>query len=92
MKTTINVDNIRCGGCSHSIQKSLKTLTGVFSVEVDISNGIITIEHVDELKREELTAKLLSVGYPEVGTAKGFQAIKAGATSLLSCAIGKITK
>lgn len=92
MKTTINVDNIRCGGCSNSIQKSLKTLTGVFSVDVDISNGIITIEHADELKREELTAKLLSIGYPEVGTAKGFQSIKAGATSLLSCAIGKITK
>ncbi|MEG1648721.1 MAG: heavy metal-associated domain-containing protein [Rikenellaceae bacterium] len=92
MKTTIIVDNIRCGGCSNSIHKSLAALTGVFGVEVDIPEGKITIQHTDELPREQMTAKLLSMGYPEVGTAKGFQAVKAGATSLMSCAIGKITK
>ncbi|MEG1607288.1 MAG: heavy metal-associated domain-containing protein [Mucinivorans sp.] len=90
MKTTILVDNIRCGGCANSIRKALSALPGVEAVEVDIAKGSIAVEHQDSLEREQLTATLLSLGYPQVGSAKGFQALRAGATSLLSCAIGKI--
>ena len=92
MKTTIKVENIRCGGCSNSIHKALASVTGIFGVEVDIANSTITVEHTDEVSRKQITDKLLSLGYPEEGTTKGFEALKAGATSFVSCAIGKIKK
>lgn len=90
MKTTIAVENIKCGGCMNSIHKSLASLTGVFAVSIDKESGKITIDHTDEVNREQLAAKLLSMGYPEVGTAKGFAALKAGAKSYISCAIGRM--
>lgn len=92
MKTTIQVENIRCGGCSNSIHKALAGLKGAFGVEVDIPGGKITVDHTDELTREDIARKLLAMGYPEAGTVKGLQAVKAGAVSLVSCAIGKISK
>lgn len=91
MKTTIIVDNIRCGGCSNSIHKSLASLTGVFGVEVNIPKSTITVDHTDEVSREDIARKLLSMGYPEEGTVQGVQAIKAEAKSFVSCAIGKIS-
>ncbi|MEG0789957.1 MAG: heavy-metal-associated domain-containing protein [Alistipes sp.] len=60
MKTTINVENIRCGGCSNSIHKSLAALTGIFGVEVDIPGGKITIEHTDEVQREQMRLEQLA--------------------------------
>ena len=92
MKTTIKVINIKCGGCANSIHKSLATLTGVFGVNVDIESGAITVEHTDEVTRENIAAKLLSMGYPEKGSVQGFEALKAGAKSFVSCAIGRMNK
>ncbi|MDR2914028.1 MAG: heavy-metal-associated domain-containing protein [Tannerella sp.] len=92
MKTTLIVENIKCGGCANSIHRSLAALTGVFGVNVDVASGAITIDHTDEVNREQLADKLLSLGYPETGTATGFTALKAGAKSFVSCDIGKMNK
>ena len=90
MKTSIQIENIKCGGCVNSIRRTLASLNGVFGVSIDIESGEVTIDHTDEVIREQLAAKLLSMGYPEVGTVKGFAALKAGAKSYISCTIGRM--
>lgn len=92
MKTTIEVENIKCGGCANSIRRELGTIQGVFTVEVDIVNGTIVAEHTDEVDREHIAAKLLKMGYYETGTVNGFDAIKADAKSFVSCVIGRVSK
>jgi copper chaperone len=90
MKTVIKVENIKCCGCSNSIDIGLSKIEGVGSVAIDVEKGEITIEHNELVKKEVITEKLLSMGYPEVGTAKGFTKIKTNAKSFVSCAIGRI--
>lgn len=90
MKTIINVENIKCCGCSNSIDIGLSKIEGVGSVSIDVEKGEITIEHNENVNIESIKEKLLSMGYPEVGTTKGFTKIKANAKSFVSCAIGRI--
>lgn len=87
MKTTIKVVNIKCGGCANSIHRSLAALTGVFGVDVNLESGGITVDHTDEVTREQLAAKLLSMGYPEEGTAP-----ESGDGSFVSCTAGRTEK
>lgn len=87
-----NVENIKCGGCVNSIQSKLLEVEGVSNVSIDIENGAVDINTAsDENKlREMLAKKLHDMGYPEVGTSAGFDAVKAKATSFVSCAVGRM--
>lgn len=89
MLMRIQVENIKCGGCAASIQKGLLSEQGVDAVEVDVEQGMVSITG-NSAEREQLTAALLKMGYPETGTAEGIAAAKAKAKSFVSCAIGKV--
>ncbi len=89
MLIEIQVENIKCGGCASSIQKGLLAEPGVSSVEIDIEQGVVKID-TSEDAREVYAAKLLSMGYPETGSAEGIAAAKAKAKSFVSCAIGRV--
>ena len=65
MKTSISVESISCSHCCNFIHKELGVLQGVFGVNVDIAKGEVTVEHTEEVKREELVAKLTELGYSE---------------------------
>lgn len=91
MSFTIQVENIKCGGCANTIKTRLQELDAVQSVSVDIASGQVSIEG-DEHHRAEIAARLLSLGYPESGTAEGIRAAAAKAKSFVSCAIGRIEK
>ncbi len=83
----IQVENIKCHGCANSIKGSLKKISGVDDVNVDVENGTISIEGKDEeLNRDEIIAKLHSMGYPEPGKGSGLTT----ATSYVSCMIGRV--
>ncbi len=60
---TIQVQNVKCGGCASTIQDGLSPLAGVDSVEVDIESGTVTVTG-EGLSREQLSAKLAELGYP----------------------------
>lgn len=91
MTYSISVENIKCGGCASTITTRLKEMDIVDNCEVDIENGIVSIDG-SETSRAQVTEKLLSLGYPESGTAEGIKAAKAKATSIVSCAIGRMNK
>lgn len=65
MKTVINVSNIKGNGCATTIEKALLKFIGVERVAVNLREGEIEILHTDEVSREKITEKLLSLGYPE---------------------------
>lgn len=89
MSYEIAVENIKCGGCAATIRNKLTTIEGVSRVEVDVDNGLVTIEG-DESHRLQVVQQLLHLGYPESGTAEGIRAATARAKSFVSCAIGRI--
>ena len=93
MKHTFQVENLKCGGCENTIQKKLKELNGLEEIEVNIEDKVVTVftnaTAVDGI-RNLISQKLTSLGYPEAGQ-EGSNTLKTKATSVVSCAIGKIT-
>ncbi len=93
MKHTFQVENIRCGGCENTIQKKLKEIKGVEEIQVNVEEKIVTVTtnptSVGEI-HNLISEKLTSLGYPEAGK-RGSNNLKAKATSVVSCAIGKVS-
>lgn len=84
MKHTIEVENIKCGGCTTTILTALSKISGVSSVEIDKGSESITID--SETGRSILVDTLSGLGYPE----KGENTLLKKAKSYISCAIGRI--
>jgi copper chaperone len=85
---TIEVDNLKCGGCATTIAKSLSSMAGVTQVTVDTEVKTVSFAGESTL-RDAVAAKLKSLGYPEKGTAHGLEAGVASAKSYVSCAVGR---
>ncbi len=90
MSFIVEVENIKCGGCANTIRKRLQALPGVEAVEVMIEAGQVRVEG-DESIRPAVVENLREAGYPETGSAEGLAALKAKATSFVSCAIGRMS-
>lgn len=91
MNISIEVENIRCGGCANTITKKLKAIEGVDAVDVAIEDQIVTIDSNNESVRDDAVAALFNMGYPERGSVEGLDALKEKAKSVVSCAIGKVS-
>jgi copper chaperone len=87
VKHGFEVVNIKCGGCARSIERALRADPCVTSVEVDVEKGVVSIEGPAD-GVEPARATLLRLGYPEVGSAEGIEALKA--KSFVSCAVGRL--
>ncbi|MCE2790329.1 MAG: heavy-metal-associated domain-containing protein [Saprospiraceae bacterium] len=87
MKIELQAENIKCGGCARSIRQSLEKLTGVSSVDVVIEEGQVLLEGDDTMDREEISQKLLQMGYPEPGKGNVLTTVN----SYVSCMIGKVS-
>ena len=42
--TTITVTGMSCGGCASSVRAELTTIPGIVDVDIDLSNGRVTID------------------------------------------------
>ena len=49
--------------CTNQSLKSLGTLRGVFGAEIDRVNGLITVNHTDEVTKNEIATRLKELGY-----------------------------
>lgn len=87
---SITVDNLKCGGCENTIKKTLKQLEGVEKVAINNEKQLIEVVHQDNVSRLMLTDALKKMGYPEVGTTEGLNAVLSNAKSYISCAIGRL--
>ncbi len=90
MAYSIEVENIKCGGCANSIRKRLLEIDGVTEVAVDIEAGVVTVS-APEAVRDTLVATLEKLGYPQRGSVAGLKAAGAKAKSFVSCAVGRLS-
>ncbi len=87
---TIEIENLKCGGCENTIVKGLKAIMGVQTVTVDQVNKSVVLD-ADPNVRQQIVEKLLAMGYPEKGSVAGLDKGIATAKSFVSCAIGRIS-
>ncbi|MGL5788106.1 MAG: heavy-metal-associated domain-containing protein [Bacteroidales bacterium] len=66
MLSTFRIKNLTCWACSASIAPELIKLRGVYSTSVNVIDGIIEVNHTDEVKREQISLKLKELGYTEI--------------------------
>jgi copper chaperone len=88
---TLQVENIKCGGCANTIRKRLMEINGVNAVDVNVEKGLVEVEAVESL-RQQLAETLTASGYPESGSVEGLSSMKAKAVSFVSCAVGRLDK
>lgn len=83
---TIEVENIKCGGCMNIITTALQKIVTVSDVEIDKETDTIIVNA--ETERELLIETLSKIGYPE----KGQNSLIHKGKSFVSCAIGNMIK
>ena len=89
MKTTVYIQNLKCGGCEATIINKLSGLTGVTNVAIDHEDQSVTFEHNDDATLELVRKKLTKLGYPIKDEENSLdKKIK----SYVSCAIGRVNK
>lgn len=85
---TIEILNLKCGGCVNTVKKGLLSIDGINEVEVDLENSKVMVPTENEQLLIQVKEKLSKMGYPEIGDAN---TILHKAKSFVSCASGKMT-
>lgn len=88
MNTTINIQNLKCGGCANTITKNLAKLEAITEVTVNVEESTVSFAYPTEEKLMEVKEKLKTLGYPEDGEANS---LGSKAKSYVSCVIGKMS-
>lgn len=89
MKTTVHIQNLKCGGCASTITKNLIALDDVSDVIVGVEDDSVTFDYSETHTLEVVKKVLADLGYPEDGERNS---LTDKAKSYISCAVGKITK
>lgn len=64
---TLNVPNISCGHCVHTIQSELSELEGVGKVLASSETKQVTVSFDPPADEEKIKALLAEINYPAVG-------------------------
>jgi|APTNR8051073442_1049403.scaffolds.fasta_scaffold77003_2 copper chaperone len=87
--TTLTVQNLKCGGCAHTITKAVQGIDGVTDVSVDKDLSTVTFNTETVEIIEKVKTKLAHLGYPEE---HADNTILHKAVSFVSCATGRLTE
>lgn len=88
MKTTIIIQNLKCGGCAHTITTKLAALENVENISVDVETSAVSFETKSKEAISLIKDKLAAIGYPVEGEDNS---IVSKAKSFVSCATGKMS-
>lgn len=86
-QTTLHIQNLKCGGCAHTITTRLTELEGISEVTVDNDNDAVSFDYNSENELNKAITLLSSLGYPVEGQANP---LTKKAKSFVSCAVGRI--
>jgi len=89
MTTSIEILNLKCGGCANSIKKGLLSLNDQLDVEVDLEKSLVTINTEEDSIVKSVKEKLSHMGYPAKDESN---TILHKAKSFVSCASGRMSK
>lgn len=87
MKETLIIQNLKCGGCAHTITTRLDELDGISEVVVDNASHSVSFNYLESKDLEAVQIVLSKLGYPVEGVSNS---IGKKAKSLVSCAIGRM--
>ena len=87
MMTKIAVQNLKCGGCAHTIKKNLDKMEGISEVHVEVESGEVAFNSESDARVEEVKQSLRGLGYPPMDDENTFSA---KARSYVSCGIGRL--
>lgn len=87
MEKSIQVQNLKCGGCAATIKKKIEKIEGIQKTEIDVASSTISFEAEKEAQIELVKETLFQIGYPTVDSEN---TRTAKVKSYVSCAIGKI--
>ncbi len=88
-QTTLHIQNLKCGGCAHTITTRLTELEGISDVAVDNNNDAVSFSYNAQRFKDNAIKLLSSLGYPVQGAANP---LSKKAKSFVSCAVGRIQK
>jgi copper chaperone CopZ len=87
MNYTLEIQNLKCGGCVNTITKELNNIEGIQQISVDKDNSTVSFETDTSTQVDVVKQRLSAIGYPEVGDDNS---LIDKAKSYVSCAIGKM--
>ena len=87
MKTTVQIQNLKCNGCASTIKNKLSELDNINEVSVDVENDVVTFEYDKEDTLETVKKQLHKLGYPLSGEDN---TLPTKAKSYVSCAVGRM--
>ncbi|MGB0896590.1 MAG: heavy-metal-associated domain-containing protein [Flavobacteriaceae bacterium] len=89
MTTTINIQNLKCGGCANTIITKVSAIANVSNVTVNTETDTVEFSYNSEEDIAAVKNKLAAIGYPEVGEKNS---LTAKAKSFVSCASGRLNQ
>ncbi len=87
MKETLNIQNLKCGGCAHTITTRLDELEGISEVLVDNASHSVSFNYLESKDLVAVKRLLSKLGYPVIGQSNS---VTKKAKSFVSCAIGRL--
>lgn len=87
MKTTINIQNLKCGGCANTITKKLQTFDDISDLLINVEESTVAFSYTSQNTYSHVISALKTMGYPEEHETNSFGN---KAKSYVSCAIGKM--
>ncbi|WP_396600347.1 heavy-metal-associated domain-containing protein [Algibacter sp. R77976] len=87
MKTILEIQNLKCGGCANTITKKVSNVDDVSELEINNDTNTVSFQYENESTLNEVKELLNSIGYPVVGEKN---ALTTKAKSFVSCAIGRM--
>ena len=64
MIKTLEVQNLKCGGCANSIKEKLSHLPDVKDISVDIAHSLISFSSDEKSTIDTVKTLLNKIGYP----------------------------
>lgn len=87
MTETVKIQNLKCGGCAHTIKTKLEELDFISDVIVDNATDEVNFNYSEASQLETAIELLSRLGYPVEGESNP---ITKKAKSFVSCAVGRM--
>lgn len=87
MKITLEIQNLKCGGCANTITNKLSEIENISDVTINNEDYTVSFSYENDNTLVEAKQLLHKIGYPVVGEKN---ALATKAKSFVSCAIGRI--
>ncbi|WP_347922499.1 heavy-metal-associated domain-containing protein [Pontimicrobium sp. SW4] len=87
MKTTLEIQNLKCGGCANTITTRLSAIDHINNVVVNNDDNTVSFDYEEATHLTEAKVLLSKLGYPIVGENNP---LTKKAKSFVSCAVGRM--